>query len=478
MTSVPRWAAWLDALVLILTAVTVKAAVSHGFHLILIRQALAVHAGDPWRPAVAVLILVAVRHWLVPRPNLLQRIAAIPRAWRSEPRAGLARLWAASRFGVLFAGMIAILVIGRPAGMTYRVSDDPLVDLTARWDAAWYSGIAREGYSYNARTGGGEQQTVAFFPAYPMILRVAAAFTEPERVRDMSYDTYIERRDSRIMWAGSLVTIALFLPALMVFYRWAESKGGPDVGGGAVLLLAAYPFSVFYSAPYTESLFLLAAVGACLAFEQHRWLSAAVFGLLTGLTRPNGAMLSLTLGLLAIAPVFRRERITMRSLALRVAVASMPGVGMLLYSAYIYSLTGDPLAWMKVQQAWGRSFAGTMGYVQWTMTAVRDQGFLFYVKSAPVEMIQTLAALFALVMVWPVWRRLGAAYAVFILANLLPPLFKGGVLSIGRMTSTLFPVFAVLAMMVPPERRGGWLVFFAIGQGLIAALFFTWRPVY
>jgi hypothetical protein len=46
------------------------------------------------------------------------------------------------------------------------------------------------------------------------------------------------------------------------------------------------------------------------------------------------------------------------------------------------------------------------------------------------------------------------------------------------LTSTLFPVFAALAMALPPERRTGWVLFFALGQGLIAALFFTWRPVY
>ena len=478
MRPVPRWASWLDAIALILLAVAAKAALSHGLHLIIIIRSLTIHVGDPWRPLLGATVLVAVRHWLLPRPHLLERVAAIPGWWRVEPRAFVVRVWAASRFAVLFAGLIAILVIGRPSGMTYRVSDDPLVDLTARWDAAWYAGIAREGYSYNPRTGGTEQQTVAFFPAYPMLLRVAAAFTEPERLRDMSYDTYIERRDSRIMWAGSLIAIALFLPALLAFYRWVDLRAGAETAAGAVVFLAAYPFAVFYTAPYTESLFLLSAVGACVAFERERWIGAALFGLVAGLTRPNGCMLSLTLGLLAVAPMMRRERPTARQLALRLAVAALPGIGMLVYSAYIYMLTGDPLAWMKVQEAWGRSFAGTTEYVQWTVTAIRDQGLLFYIRSAPVEMMQTLAALFALAMVWPVWRRLGPPYAVFVLANLLPPLFKGGVLSIGRMTSTLFPVFAALAMVVPPHRRASWFLFFALGQGLIAALFFTWRPVY
>jgi hypothetical protein len=81
-------------------------------------------------------------------------------------------------------------------------------------------------------------------------------------------------------------------------------------------------------------------------------------------------------------------------------------------------------------------------------------------------------------MTWPVWRRFGAPYAVLMLANLLPPLLKGGPLSMGRMTSTLFPMFAALALMIPPQRRGTWFLLFALGQGLVTAAFFTWRPVY
>jgi hypothetical protein len=85
---------------------------------------------------------------------------------------------------------------------------------------------------------------------------------------------------------------------------------------------------------------------------------------------------------------------------------------------------------------------------------------------------------FSLAMVWPVWRRIGPAYAVFILANLLPPVMQGGMLSLGRFTATLFPQFLALALLLPPERRINWIIAFSIGQGLIAAVFFTWRPIY
>jgi hypothetical protein len=133
---------------------------------------------------------------------------------------------------------------------------------------------------------------------------------------------------------------------------------------------------------------------------------------------------------------------------------------------------------MKVQQAWGRSFARSTDYLDWVAITVWSDGFLAWVQRTPVEFIQTVASVFALGMTWPVWQRLGPPYAVFMLANLLPPLLQGGVLSMGRMTSTLFPMFAALAFIVPPGARGAWFLLFALGQGLIAAIFFTWRAVY
>ena len=81
-------------------------------------------------------------------------------------------------------------------------------------------------------------------------------------------------------------------------------------------------------------------------------------------------------------------------------------------------------------------------------------------------------------MLWPVLRRLGLAYAAFVLVNLVPPLLAGGVLSMGRLTSTLFPVFLALAAILPRRAVPPLITAFALGQGLAAALFFTWRPLY
>ena len=56
--------------------------------------------------------------------------------------------------------------------------------------------------------------------------------------------------------------------------------------------------------------------------------------------------------------------------------------------------------------------------------------------------------------------------------NLIPPIFTGGALSTGRMTSTLFPVFIALAARLPQTAVPVWVTAFAVLQGLVAALFF------
>jgi hypothetical protein len=92
--------------------------------------------------------------------------------------------------------------------------------------------------------------------------------------------------------------------------------------------------------------------------------------------------------------------------------------------------------------------------------------------------MHTAAALFVLVSVVPCVRRFGLAYGVFTLVNIVPPLVIGGMMSIGRMTSVLFPAFLWLGAVVPARLTPALIAVFCMLQGLVAILFFTWRPVF
>ena len=62
--------------------------------------------------------------------------------------------------------------------------------------------------------------------------------------------------------------------------------------------------------------------------------------------------------------------------------------------------------------------------------------------------------------------------------NILPPMAVGGLLSIGRLSSVLFPAFIWFAAAIPARQRSGWLATFMAIQAFNAALFYTWRELF
>jgi hypothetical protein len=109
---------------------------------------------------------------------------------------------------------------------------------------------------------------------------------------------------------------------------------------------------------------------------------------------------------------------------------------------------------------------------------LRTESWFDLIVNNPFNAINAAGVLFALTFTYPVFRKLGLAWGVFVLINLLPPLLAGGFISMGRLTSTLFPIFLALAAILPPRAVGGWAAMFGIGQGIAAALFFTWRALF
>jgi hypothetical protein len=472
----PRSARWLDGLAAGCLILGLAIALAPG-RVDLDLGWTTVSLGRAWPPLLVALLLASVRHVRHPRPHLGQRILAARRSLAAADVRLAIRMLLTTRLPVLLIGYAATLLVGLTTTVRY-ISEDPLSNLPSRWDAAWYMDIARVGYEFDSNGGPDRQQSIVFFPLYPMLTRTLAAFTTPDRTAQMQYQEFLEMRQVHIVWCGVLISLLAFAAATVVIFRWARLRADAETAAGTVALLAAYPFAVFYSAAYTESLFLLLAAGACYAFERGRLPLAGLAALLAGLTRPNGVMLCVPLGVLALAELRRRAPGWMARTGTRVMVAAMPAVGLALYCAFIYGLSGDPFAWVEAQTAWGRDRGATFAHYEWIWRTIQNEGLLAYVRMLPAEALQIPAVVFAIAMAWPVWRRLGPAYGLFVLANLLPPLLQGGLLSSGRFTGVLFPIFLALAQLVPAGRRTGWIVAFALGQGLIATLFFTGRPVY
>lgn len=157
----------------------------------------------------------------------------------------------------------------------------------------------------------------------------------------------------------------------------------------------------------------------------------------------------------------------------------MPIVGMLIYSMVAFRMTGHPFIWAELQRmAWGRTFQGLDDSLLRHFQLIADLGLLRYTATWPGDAINFIAALFAICSIWPVTRRVGLADGLFVATNTFVPLFNGGLVSMGRFTSVLFPAFVWLGLSIPAHYRPVLVAVFAIGQGLAAALFFTWRALF
>ena len=361
-----------------------------------------------------------------------------------------------SRVMVPVIAVLAIAAIGYAVPRATRPLDNDFLDLFTRWDAGWYFNIASVGYPRTFSPA--ERSSIAFFPGLPLLMRVFGKLL-----------------DVNLWVAGAIVITVAFLWALTYVYRLARLDLGADEAKASVLLLAFYPFAVCYSVVLTESLFLLAAAAAVFHFRRNQLWAAAAFGCLAGLLRPNGCLLAIPLGILALIELPKRDwrRFFTQGLA-----ASFPVLGMLAHALYVKSLVGDPFAWVKVQQAWGRRPMEILNVIHARRELIASTDVMTYIRSFPAEVIEGVAALLVLAMVWPIFRRFGLAYAVFVASAILPPFISMGAVSLGRYSAPLFPIFLWLGAVVPPAHRPYWAAVFAAGQALMAALFFTSRPPY
>ena len=466
-SAAPVWVRAADALAVTFLCLGLFALVFGGFELFL--GPLPIRIYSPSRLLFFFAAIVAIRHAAHPETPLHRRV------WRTggvkeeeDSPARIVRVALVSRLAVLIVGYLAVVTIGLDEKAGFKLSPDPAFNLVARFDAGWYSGIAMGGYYFQGRFD--RQQNVAFFPAFPMLMRAVGY-----PLGGFRPDVPRERRAARVLWGGVIISLIAFAWASVYLWRLARDTIGEERAGAAVALMAAYPFAVFYSAPYTEAVFLLGAVGAVYHFRRGEWLAAVAWGLLVGLTRPNGCLLSVVLAVLALERHLAAR--STREIPRTLLAAAAPGIGMLLYSAYVHQLTGAWFGWARLHEAWGRSYEG-LAPVTRAYGWLTQEGLLQVVQNVPYDAINSLGLIFALCMLWPVVRRLGCAYALFVLVTVIPPLLAGGVLSMGRLTATVFPLFLALAAVTPPRAVTPLITAFAIGQGLVAALFFTWRPLF
>jgi hypothetical protein len=333
-----------------------------------------------------------------------------------------------------------MISLGRP-GLSQKIGTKVL-----NADAAWYADIARNGYEVRPFDASAEHNW-AFFPLFPLLLRALGKLTGEYGL------------------TGSILSSTLFFFALVQLHKLVLELGyGPDAADRAAFYLAAFPTSYFFSLPFTESLFLLLSVGCFLAATRDSWWLAGLFGALAASTRLIGVCLFPVLLLL----YWQRYR----SLNLNVLALLLIPAGIVPYMIFLHRITGNGLAFLDIQVAWGHTF-GFFLKPLWE-----------YVKS-PLEInwrwdfrfLNFLAALLAFGCAVVLFKRRQWALGVYTLLCVLIPLSAMRLQSLIRYIMVAFPIFIVLAvagrsLLIDQIIRTAFL--FALGaMTLLFALHFS-----
>ncbi len=428
--------------------------------------------------------------------------AAAARAKASESLRAAWRPFIWSRFAILAVAVFAALSAGqggvgaanagrfdepsltRPLGGLGDAVASPL----AHWDAVWYLGIAESGYP------SADSPRVAFFPLYPLLTRATAGVGGGS--------------EGALLLGGYVVSLAALLGALVLLYRLTALELGRRLAAPTLLLLCVFPASLFLGAPYSESLFLLASVGAFYAARTGHWAWAGAAAAAASGTRSAGVVLLLPLVLIYLYGP-REERAPGQPAAGGWLAALRPAyplradagwlvlapAGLVAYAAYLGFAHGDALAFTLVQEYWGREFAGPLGGVWDGAVAALDGarqiasgsrepvffeqagGDPFRVAAMNLMLLATLV--FALGGTVGVLRRLPFAYGAYVAAALMLPLsYPVGpqpLMSLPRFVSVLFPIFMWLAIVC--GERGitdRVAAVSAVGLGLFVTQFAGW----
>lgn len=298
----------------------------------------------------------------------------------------------------------------------------------ANADGVHYTNIASLGYA------GFEQ---AFFPLYPISIRIASIIT------GLPHE-----------YAALVVSHCAFIVGIFLFWKYLE---GEHTRPWTIAFLLVYPASFFFAAAYSESIFFAFAAGALLAAKRKRWLLAGIMTSLASATRLVGIFLYI--------PMIRaiwKER-SQVSFSQWIALVLAPA-GLVVYVIYLWKTSGDPLAFFHVQPAFGAGRSG--GELIFLPQVIWRYGKIF--MSVPRGDLLYHVALFEFsafvlgitLLVLAMRQRRDISLVLYGACVVLFPTLTGTLSSMPRYLLAAFPLFQTLGVIRSRWVKSAFLIVF------------------
>lgn len=213
-------------------------------------------------------------------------------------------------------------------GSTCHTVVERIVGGFRRWDAEYFLHIAEHGYTY--------ENTLVFYPLFPFSVQYITKFIQAIVPVDCEF------RDLSLTVA-ILLNIIFFINAALILHQLTiEVFNNQRFARIVTMLFCFNPASVFFSAPYTESLFCWLTFSVMLHCAKNDY-RAAYLPLALGMWCRSNGILNFGFVIFSVArDVCSRRSITiqniLRGVAIIVFCAFVAGAAIILVQIYYYSL--------------------------------------------------------------------------------------------------------------------------------------------
>lgn len=268
------------------------------------------------------------------------------------------------------------------------------------FDSQHFLSIAASGYA---------PKTTPFFPLYPLLMRPFG----PD--------------ETRMALAGMLISNLCFATALVLFWKLTREIYGAVVAKRAVWLLAFFPAGAYGMAVYTESLFLVLALGAFWCARHQNWGWAALWAALAALTRNSGPILCLAL----FAELLRTRKSGQWPGLGALIVPVAPALAFVAMQLFFRARFGSQVSSLSSQAIYGRAPS-----FPWT-PIWRDLMEVWSGRGLEIVTLLNLGAtVLAIGLLWGYRHRMPRADAIFL----------GGVLLLQLCLARVFPPFTIASL--------------------------------
>ena len=351
-----------------------------------------------------------------------------------------------SRLMIFFVIYISSIVLPMQPGLfLYADSNNIILDGLIRHDSWWYQNIVTQGYNMgDAATQ--TQGNVAFFPLYPVAVKMIAAVT------------------GNVFFSGVLVSNVAFFVTLWYLYGLTRLEFGQDSAERAIFYLASAPTTIFFSAMYTESLYMAFITATFYYACKGHWDKAALLGAFAAATRNTGILAAAVIALEGLyqhgfrffpSGWSKPMLIEHFKKQIRPILVSWPSflaavfacLGLVAYMTYLTNTFGDPLAFIHVQATWGRSTSpGAITSLFQNIKAGLNVGPNLWAGQIDANSLLNLITLLAFTpLVIAVALKMRPTYSWFSVITFLIPLSTGTDGSMTRYVLMQLPCFMLLA---------------------------------